>query len=107
MPKLTDEMTEGKIASWQKRPGDAGKRGEVVGQVETEKATLDIEALEGGTLLAVVVPAGETAPVGRPIAWIGKKGERVPEGEAAKPQPGGDAAKEGKAGEVSHPSTQP
>ncbi len=86
MPKLSDEMTEGKIAEWLKKPGDEVKPGEVVAQVETEKATLDVEAFEGGVLLAVVVQAGETAPVGKPIAWIGKAGEKVPGESAAAPE---------------------
>ncbi|BDG06980.1 dihydrolipoamide acetyltransferase family protein [Anaeromyxobacter paludicola] len=107
MPKLSDEMTEGKIAEWLKKQGDEVKAGEVVAQVETEKATLDVEAFEGGVLLAVVVQAGETAPVGRPIAWIGKAGEQVPDQPAA-PAPQPDAAKEAKAGgEISKESTQP
>ncbi|HZZ86086.1 MAG TPA: dihydrolipoamide acetyltransferase family protein [Anaeromyxobacteraceae bacterium] len=106
MPKLSDEMTEGKIAEWLKKPGDEVKAGEVVAQVETEKATLDVEAFEGGVLLAVVVQTGDTAPVGQPIAWIGKAGEKVPDQPAA-PAKVADAAKEAKAGgEVSHQSTQ-
>jgi pyruvate dehydrogenase E2 component (dihydrolipoamide acetyltransferase) len=78
MPKLSDEMTEGKLADWLKKEGDEVKAGEVVAQVETEKATLDIEAFESGVLLAILVQKGETAPVGKPIAWLGARGEEVP-----------------------------
>ena len=78
MPKLSDEMTEGKIAEWLKKEGDEVKAGDVVAQVETEKATLDVEAFEGGVLLGFVVKSGETAPVGAPIAWIGARGEKMP-----------------------------
>ncbi len=106
MPKLSDQMTEGKIAEWLKKEGDEVKAGDVVAQVETEKATLDVEAFESGVLIGLVVRAGETAPVGRPIAWLGARGEKVPEAEAgAGDAP--DAAKEAKAGgEVAHVSTQ-
>jgi len=107
MPKLSDQMTEGKIAEWLKKEGDEVKAGDVVAQVETEKATLDVEAFESGVLIGIAVKVGETAPVGRPIAWIGARGEKMPEAEA-----GGatapDAAKEAKAGgEVAHVSSQP
>ncbi|HET7824991.1 MAG TPA: dihydrolipoamide acetyltransferase family protein [Anaeromyxobacter sp.] len=106
MPKLSDQMTEGKIAEWMKKEGDEVKAGDVVAQVETEKATLDVEAFESGVLLGVVVRAGESAPVGQPIAWLGARGEKVPAAEAGAAK--GDAAKQEKAGgEVAHVSTQP
>jgi pyruvate dehydrogenase E2 component (dihydrolipoamide acetyltransferase) len=82
MPKLSDEMTEGKLAEWLKQEGDEVKAGDVIAQVETEKATLDIEAFESGVLIGIVVPKGDTAPVGTPIAWIGARGEKVPAGTA-------------------------
>src|SRR5512133_3450364 len=105
MPKLSDQMTEGKIAEWVKREGDEVQAGDVVAQVETEKATLDVEAFESGVLIGVVVKAGESAPVGQPIAWLGARGEKVPEAPAAKAQP--DAAMQQRSGgEVSHVSAQ-
>src|SRR5512146_2594034 len=101
MPKLSDQMTEGKIAEWLKSEGDEVKAGEVVAQVETEKATLDVEAFEAGVLIGILVQKGETVPVGSPIAWLGKRGETVP--SAATPSRGSpdaaaDAAAETKAG---------
>ena len=96
MPKLSDQMTEGKIAEWMKKEGDEVKAGDVVAQVETEKATLDVEAFESGVLIGVVVKAGESAPVGQPIAWVGARGEKVPEAPAARAAP--DAARQEKAG---------
>src|SRR5512141_1981456 len=105
MPKLSDEMTEGKIADWLKSEGDEVKAGDIVAQVETEKATLDVEAFESGVLLAIVVGKGTTAPVGSPIAWIGKQGEKVPDAPAPSADDAGTDRKSG--GEVSHPSTQP
>src|SRR6266511_1628353 len=105
MPKLSDQMTEGKSTEWLKKEGDEIKAGDVVAQVETEKATLDVEAFESGVLIGLAVKAGETAPVGQPIAWIGARGEKAPAAEAAPSQP--DAAKEVRSGgEVSHSSTQ-
>src|SRR5512132_4108368 len=83
MPKLSDQMTEGKIAEWLKHEGDEIKAGDVVASVETEKATLDVEAFEAGVLIRVAVKAGETVPVGAPIAWLGARGEKVPAAEAA------------------------
>ena len=88
MPKLSDEMTEGKLADWLKKEGDEVKAGEVVAQVETEKATLDVEAFESGVLIGILVQKGETVPVGKPIAWLGARGEKVPQGESkGKPDP--------------------
>ncbi len=84
MPKLSDQMTEGKVAEWLKKEGDEVKAGDVVAQVETEKATLDVEAFESGVLLGFTVKAGETVAVGEPIAWLGARGEAMP---AAAPAP--------------------
>jgi pyruvate dehydrogenase E2 component (dihydrolipoamide acetyltransferase) len=82
------------------------KAGDVVAQVETEKATLDVEAFEPGVLIGIAVKAGETAPVGAPIAWLGAQGEKVPPPASAAAAP--DAAREARAGgEVAHVSTQP
>lgn len=104
MPKLSDQMTEGKIAEWLKKEGDEIKPGDVVAQVETEKATLDVEAFEAGVLLGFAAQAGETVAVGQPIAWLGARGEEMP---AAAEKGAPDAAKEAKAGgEVAHVSSQ-
>src|SRR5512142_1723051 len=89
MPKLSDQMTEGKIAEWLKQEGDEVKAGDVIAQVETEKATLDVEAFDSGVLIGLAVKAGESAPVGAPIAWLGARGEKAPAAGAteAKPAP--------------------
>src|SRR5512138_1227388 len=95
MPKLSDEMTEGRIAEWLKHEGDEVKAGDVIAQVETEKATLDVEAFEAGVLIGLVVKAGESAPVGSPIAWVGARGEEVPaDGAGAPPRPAAGASGE-------------
>lgn len=75
MPKMSDTMTEGVIASWLKKVGDEVKSGDILAEVETDKATMELEAYEDGTLLYVGIKVGEAAPVDGVIAVIGKKGE--------------------------------
>jgi pyruvate dehydrogenase E2 component (dihydrolipoamide acetyltransferase) len=70
MPALSSTMTEGKIVSWLKSPGDKVEKGETVVVVESDKADMDVEAFYSGYLAAIVVPAGETADVGMAIALI-------------------------------------
>ncbi|MBW4578327.1 MAG: 2-oxo acid dehydrogenase subunit E2 [Tildeniella nuda ZEHNDER 1965/U140] len=70
MPALSSTMTEGKIVSWTKEPGDKVEKGETVVVVESDKADMDVESFYEGYLGAIVVPAGETAPVGEAIALI-------------------------------------
>jgi pyruvate dehydrogenase E2 component (dihydrolipoamide acetyltransferase) len=64
-------MTEGTIVRWLKHPGDLVKKGDVLVEIETDKATMDLEAYEEGILKAILVGQGETVPIGRPIAVIG------------------------------------
>jgi len=75
MPLLSPTMTEGTIAKWNKKEGDPVKSGDALAEVETDKATLDVEAYDAGTLLKIMVPAGGKAAVGAPIAIVGKPGE--------------------------------
>lgn len=70
MPALSSTMTEGKIVSWVKSPGDKVEKGETVVVVESDKADMDVESFYEGFLATIVVPAGETAPVGEAIALI-------------------------------------
>ena len=70
MPALSSTMTEGKIVSWTKEPGDKVEKGETVVVVESDKADMDVESFYEGYLGVIVVPAGETAPVGVAIALI-------------------------------------
>jgi pyruvate dehydrogenase E2 component (dihydrolipoamide acetyltransferase) len=85
MPKLSDTMEEGKILKWLKNEGDAVEQGEVIAEVESDKADMELEAYESGTLLKIVVPEGKGAPVGGVIAVIGEKGESVDLGEKKSP----------------------
>ncbi|WP_338219084.1 pyruvate dehydrogenase complex dihydrolipoamide acetyltransferase [Algoriphagus sp. oki45] len=74
MPKMSDTMQEGTIASWLKKVGDAVKAGEIIAEVETDKATMELESYEDGVLLYIGVEAGNSVPVDGVIAVIGEKG---------------------------------
>ena len=75
MPLLSDTMTEGKIISWNKKVGDKVKSDDVLADVETDKATMEVNGYVDGTLLYIGVPAGEAAKVNQIIAIVGKDGE--------------------------------
>jgi len=75
MPLLSDTMTEGKIISWNKKVGDKVKADDVLADVETDKATMEVNGYVDGTLLYIGVPAGEAAKVNQIIAIVGKDGE--------------------------------
>jgi pyruvate dehydrogenase E2 component (dihydrolipoamide acetyltransferase) len=70
MPALSSTMTEGKIVSWEKSPGDKVEKGETVVVVESDKADMDVESFYEGYLAHILVPAGNSAPVGNAIAFI-------------------------------------
>lgn len=74
MPKMSDTMTEGTIASWQKKVGDAVNAGDILAEVETDKATMELEAYEDGTLLYIGVEEGNSVAVDGIIAIIGEEG---------------------------------
>ncbi|MBC6410140.1 MAG: pyruvate dehydrogenase complex dihydrolipoamide acetyltransferase [Ekhidna sp.] len=74
MPKMSDTMEEGVIASWLKKTGDTVESGDILAEVETDKATMELEAYEDGTLLYTAVDAGNGVPVDGVIAIIGEKG---------------------------------
>ncbi|MFE8597056.1 pyruvate dehydrogenase complex dihydrolipoamide acetyltransferase [Archangium violaceum] len=84
MPSLSPTMKEGKIVKWLKKEGDKVSSGEAIAECETDKSNLEIEAYDDGYLLKIVVPEGEMATVGAPIAFLGAKGEKVDAGGAAK-----------------------
>jgi pyruvate dehydrogenase E2 component (dihydrolipoyllysine-residue acetyltransferase) len=77
MPKLSDTMTEGVLRKWNRKEGDKISPGEVVAEVETDKATMDFEIFDQGVLLKLLVKDGETVPVGAPIAVLGQPGEDI------------------------------
>jgi pyruvate dehydrogenase E2 component (dihydrolipoyllysine-residue acetyltransferase) len=70
MPKLGYDMESGKVASWLKKVGDRVERGEVIAEIETEKATVDMEATASGTLAEIVARPGAELPVGQVIGYL-------------------------------------
>ncbi len=86
MPSLGFDMTAGKVARWLKKEGDEITKGQAVAEVETEKATVEIEAFASGVLQKILVPAGETVPVNTPIGIIADAGEQVAASPAPSPQ---------------------
>jgi pyruvate dehydrogenase E2 component (dihydrolipoamide acetyltransferase) len=79
MPQLSDTMSEGLVVKWRKKEGEAVKQGEVVAEVETDKATMEMEAFDGGTLAKIIVVEGQKVSVGKPIAVLATGKETVEE----------------------------
>lgn len=77
MPRLSDTMTEGTVATWLKKVGDKISEGDILAEIETDKATMEFEAFTAGTLLHIGINEGETAPVDSLLAIIGKEGEDI------------------------------
>ncbi len=75
MPKLSDTMTEGVVAAWHKNIGDAVESGELLAEIETDKATMEFESFNDGVLLHIGVPEGGSAPVDSILAIVGEDGE--------------------------------
>src|SRR5213080_1491476 len=83
MPKLSDTMTEGTLVSWKKKKGDKVSAGEVIAEIETDKATMEWESPEDGTLTEIYVEEGGKVKVGDKIGFIGGEGEEAPKKEEA------------------------
>jgi pyruvate dehydrogenase E2 component (dihydrolipoamide acetyltransferase) len=77
MPKLSDTMEEGVIAKWNVKEGDKISAGDIIAEVETDKATMDVEAFDDGTLLKIIPQEGDAVPLGGLIAVIGEEGEDI------------------------------
>lgn len=77
MPKLSDTMEEGVIAKWNVKEGDKISAGDIIAEVETDKATMDVEAFDDGTLLKIIPAEGDAVPLGGLIAVIGEEGEDI------------------------------
>jgi len=98
MPKLSDTMTEGTVVKWRKNEGDKVETGDVLAEIETDKATMEMEAFDDGILHKYLVAAGGKAPVGGKIALLLQKGEKPPaEGAPVPEAPKPKAANEEKA----------
>jgi pyruvate dehydrogenase E2 component (dihydrolipoamide acetyltransferase) len=87
MPKMSDTMTDGVLAKWHKKVGDKIKPGDVLAEIETDKATMDFESYQEGTLLFIGIEEGQSAPVDAVIAVLGNEGEdyKAALGEASEP----------------------
>ena len=77
MPKLSDTMTEGVVAEWHKKVGDNIESGELLAEIETDKATMEFDSFQEGVLLHIGVQKGDTAPVDSILAILGEKGEDI------------------------------
>ena len=77
MPKLSDTMTLGTVANWLKNEGDTVESGDVIAEIETDKATMELEAFDEGVLLKQIAAVGAQVPVGSPICAIGEEGESI------------------------------
>ncbi len=84
MPRLSDTMSEGTVGRWLKQPGDQVAMGEIIAEIETDKATMELESFEAGTLTKIVIPEGQTVEIGEIIAYIG---DVPPDAAAAAPAP--------------------
>jgi pyruvate dehydrogenase E2 component (dihydrolipoamide acetyltransferase) len=84
MPKLSDTMTEGTLVSWKKKKGDKVSAGDVLAEIETDKATMEWESPEDGTLTEIYVEEGGKVNIGDKIAFIGGEGEEAPKKEEKK-----------------------
>src|SRR6266851_2070308 len=94
MPKLSEAMESGKIIKWLKKEGDRIQGGDILAEIETDKADVEMEAFGAGVLRKILVPAGERAPVGTLIGVIAEPGEDIAPvlAEAGRPGPAAKAA---------------
>ena len=110
MPRLSDTMEEGTVAKWHKKVGDKVSEGDLLAEIETDKATMDFESFQEGTLLHIGIEEGNTAPVDSILAILGEKGEDIsgllngnggtePKKEEAKTEDKEEAAEEPKVAE--------
>ena len=79
MPRLSDTMEEGVIAKWNVKEGDKVSSGDIIAEVETDKATMEVEVFESGTILKILVAEGDAVPLGGLMAVIGEEGEDISE----------------------------
>src|SRR5207249_10738578 len=87
MPKLTDSMEEGVVVKWRKAEGERVESGDVLAEIETDKAVMDLEAFASGTLVKILVPEGTTVPSGTLIGVIGEPDEDIKDMLRGSPPP--------------------
>ncbi|MCX6960369.1 MAG: dihydrolipoamide acetyltransferase family protein [Verrucomicrobia bacterium] len=102
MPKLSDTMTEGTLLRWHKKKGDKIEVGDILAEVETDKATMEMESFEEGTLADIFVPEGGKVLVGAALALVLKDGEKAGDKPKAAPAPTAPAA-----AAAEHPTSRP
>ena len=85
MPKLSDTMSVGTVVKWHKKTGDKISNGDVLAEIETDKATMELESFDDGILLKIFVGEGKEVPIGSPLAAVGEEGESVEEPSSAEP----------------------
>src|SRR3954462_4344095 len=83
MPKLSDTMTEGTLVKWRKKPGEKVEIGDVVAEVETDKAVMEMEAFDEGIFHEVIVKEGGKAQIGQRLAVLAKEGEKIKDSVAS------------------------
>ena len=98
MPKMGDAMEEGTIVKWLVSEGDEVSEGDAIAEIETDKASMEIEAEDSGTLAQFIVGEGDDVPVGEAIAFIQGEGEEVPERDGSAAEGGGEAEEEAEEG---------
>ena len=103
MPKLSDTMTTGTLVKWLKNEGDEIATGDMIAEVETDKATMEVECFEDGVMLKRYVAEGDSVSIGSPICAVGEEGEDAPEPETSS----ADEAAEGEEDEQSEDSGKP
>ena len=97
MPQMGAEMEEGTVLKWLKQPGDQVNKGDIIAEIETDKATVELDSFESGTFLKAIVAEGATVPVGEVIAYLGRPGEQPPEAPARPASAGAEAPGNGSA----------
>ncbi|HBV99976.1 MAG TPA: dihydrolipoamide acyltransferase, partial [Bacteroidetes bacterium] len=108
MPKLSDTMEEGVLAKWNIQEGDTVSAGDVIADVETDKATMEMEVFDSGTILKLLVDEGDTIPLGGLVAVIGEPGEDISglvSGGASGESSSSEAATEPETGAATEPET--
>jgi len=106
MPRLSDTMEQGTIGRWLVKEGDSFSEGDVLAEIETDKATMEFQAYDAGTVLRILVGDGESAALGAPIAIVGDKGEPV-DGAAAAEQPAKTKGKTKAEPKAEEPAAEP
>ena len=104
MPKMSDTMTEGVIAKWHKKVGDTVKSGELMAEIETDKATMDYEAFNTGTVLYLGAQEGQAVKVDDVLAVVGNKGEDYKALLQGATNAGGEAPKQDKPAQATQPA---